>query len=307
MAPGFRSGGFSVARNGTLAWRRGKAAASQATEFNRSGQVTSLAGPPFAFDFLLLSPDEKQLLAQNSNGSGWLLEVGRQGRTALPNGTQWFGWSADGSKIIGYRQGAIVEMPASGAGDVRELRKVKSNPWPGVVSPDGKKLIFARRGTQAGLYALALEGAATNADPELLVDARNNPWSMSISPDGRWLVYGSVEATSGLYVQPSSGAGSRRQIAPEGSLPVWRRDGREILYRRGEAIMAVSVEGSADQPSFGTPRELFHGVRAPAGSSSASRPLTVTRDGARIFYAQGVEQPEANVIYIKTGAFDGLR
>lgn len=293
-----------MARNGTIAWRRGKAAASQATEFNRSGKETSIAGPPFAFDRLLLSPDEKQLLAQNDDGSNWLMEVGRPGRTGLPKGTQWFGWSSDGSKLIGYRQGAIVEMSASGAGDVRELRKVKTNPWPPVISPDGKKLVFIEGGA---VQALALEGATAEADPEVLVDARNNPRLPSISPDGRWLVYECADETRGLYVQPSSGSGSRRQIAPEGSAPEWRRDGREILYRHAGGLMAVTVEWGAGQPTFGTPRELFNGVRWPAGQRAQSRPLAVSRDGTRIFFAMGVEQPEANVIQIKTGVFDGLR
>lgn len=74
------------------------------------------------------------------------MEVGRPGRTELPKGARWFGWSPDGSKLIGYRPGAIVEMSASGVGDGREWRKVNLNPWPGVLSPDGRKRLFLKGG-----------------------------------------------------------------------------------------------------------------------------------------------------------------
>lgn len=144
-----------------------------------------------------------------------------------------------------------------------------------------------------------LESAAADAEPAVLVEARNNPLRPDIPPDGNWLVYGSAGG-GGLYVQPyCAGPGPRRQIAPEGIMPVWRGDGKEILYRRGDAMMAVSMEWSAGQPSVGTPRELFQGVRAADGQSSLIRPLAVSRDGTRIFYAQGEVQPDANVIHIK--------
>ncbi len=197
-------------------------------------------------------------------------------------------------------------MPGSGAGDVRELRKVKANPGPGVLSPDGKKVVFLKVKGGIEVQVLDLEGALADAEPAVLVDPRNDARVPSLSPDGRWMVYAPV--AGGLYVQPCcTGPGPRRQITPEGYVPMWRRDGREILYRRGETVMAVSVEWSAQGPSFGTPREMIKGLRASAGQTLLSRPIAVSRDGPRIFYAQGVEQPEANVIQIKTGAFDGLR
>ena len=49
------------------------------------------------------------------------------------------------------------------------------------------------------------------------------------------------------------------------------------------------------------PRKLFAGLRLPPGSNVSSLPLAVTRDGSRIFWVQGVEQPESSVIDVKIG------
>ncbi|MBI4892330.1 MAG: PD40 domain-containing protein [Acidobacteria bacterium] len=154
--------------------------------------------------------------------------------------------------------------------------------------------------------AVSLAAGAAKADRAVVVDGRYAPRPPSFSPDGRRMVYASSDAGVGLYVQPYPGSGSSRQIAPDGFLPTWRKDGKEILYRRGTTLMAVPVAWGAG-PSFGSPRALFTGLKPPAGSSMMSQLLAVSRDGARIFSAQGIDQPEANVIHINTGAFDGLR
>ena len=165
-------------------------------------------------------------------------------------------------------------------------------------------MVFLRGVTE--VQVLDLE-SAPDTEPAVLVDPLNDARLPSISPDGRWMVYGSVGA--GLYVQPCcAGPGARRQIAPEGAVPVWRRDGKEILYRgRVSTVRSISVDWTSKEPTFGPPQELLKGLRPEAGTTPLSRPITVSRDGTRIFYAQGAEQPEANVIYVKTGAFDGLR
>jgi len=40
------------------------------------------------------------------------------------------------------------------------------------------------------------------------------------------------------------------------SKPVWRKDGRELLYLRGNTLLSVSVNAGATF-SFGTPQALF--------------------------------------------------
>jgi hypothetical protein len=82
---------------------------------------------------------------------------------------------------------------------------------------------------------------------------------------------------------------------------VWRGDGKEILYYDAGALMSVPVTGGVN-PTFGAPRKLFSGLRQPQGAVLRSYPLAVSEDGSRIFWLQGIEQPESNVIHVKIGA-----
>jgi hypothetical protein len=87
-----------------------------------------------------------------------------------------------------------------------------------------------------------------------------------------------------------------------GGSPVWRKDGKEILYLAQGAIYSVEVDTNGAAVHFGAPRALFK-VRMPGGMVGDSCPLDVTRDGQRILFAQGVEQPNPQITYAMT-AFD---
>jgi hypothetical protein len=293
-------GDFSVARNGTVAWRPGRAGVSQVTEFDRNGNQIGTSGPAGAFESLALSPDERQLLVRSS-ASGWLVEVGQPGRLELPKGMYWWGWFAGGSKLIGASNGALVEMSASGSGEVRELRRVPLDLMgPPSFSAGGKQMIGR---TTRGIVSVQLDGTPEEMNPKAVVGTGPQASGPSFSPDGRWFVYFTAGSGGGLYVQPIPGPGPRRQIAPEGAgsaFPFWRTDGKEILYRDGDALISVAVEWNGTL-KFGAPRKLFSGLRMPGGSDASSRPLAASHDGSRIFWAQGAEQRDSNVIHLRTG------
>ena len=66
--------------------------------------------------------------------------------------------------------------------------------------------------------------------------------------------------------------------------------------------MSVTVEARPGGLHFGAPRVLFSGLRAPAGAVLQDSPLAVSRDGSRIFWVQGPEQPQSDVIHVQTAA-----
>lgn len=289
---------FSVARNGTVAWRPGSAAYSQVTEFDREGRVIATSGPKSPAVELRLSPDEKQFLVAG-RGADWLVDVGQTGRVELPKDVDWFGWYAGGSKLIGMRKGALVEMSASGSGETHEIGKWEKGfvSLPDV-SSDGKQFVGQ---TADEVLSFRVEGTPEEIKPRVVMKGASEIFGLRLSPNGRWVLYESREPGGGLYVAPFDGLGPRRQISPVGGRAVWRGDGKEILYVNGGAVMSVSVEGG-DTLTFGAPRKLFSGLRLPGGNVASSIPLAVSRNGSRIFWVQGVEQPESNVIHIKTGA-----
>ena len=82
----------------------------------------------------------------------------------------------------------------------------------------------------------------------------------AFSPDGRWLAYVSNESgRNEIHVRPFPGPGEKVTISAEGgNEPVWSRNGRELFYRSGDAMMAVDI---VTGPVFaaGKPRRLFEG------------------------------------------------
>jgi hypothetical protein len=140
----------------------------------------------------------------------------------------------------------------------------------------------------------------------MLAKANNQVFHPRVAPDGRWMVYvarDSVE-TSGIFVQPFPGPGRRRQIASDGAFPEWRGDGREIVYIGDDGIWSIAVDAIGDDLRFGTPRRLFSAtLRGPGGPTFPARRLAVSRDGSRFFFPLRLQQPEANVIHVRTGAW----
>ena len=292
-------GNFSVARNGTVAWRPGTAAYSQVTEFDRAGNVIGTSGPKVMMTSILLSPDEKQILATGYPfGFGALLEIGQGGRLDIPKGPYWIGWLGGRSEIAGTRNGKLVAVRGSGSGEVREIRSLGTDSRPSSVSPDGAIFGGLIGGEEA--WAARVEGTPDEVRP-VVIDKSGLHTALRFSPDSRWALYGVYGAGGGLYIQAFPGPGPRRQIASAVTPgPIWRGDGKEILYRDGDALMSIKVEAS-ETLTFGVPRKLFSGLR-PSGGASPSTPLAVSRDGSRIFWAQAVEQPEANIFHVKIGA-----
>ena len=74
---------------------------------------------------------------------------------------------------------------------------------------------------------------------------------------------------------------ARRQISSGGGAePIWTRAGRELVFRRGDTIMAVTVEPSS---KAGTPAALFAGPYKDASDVAANLPQSydVSPDGQR--------------------------
>jgi serine/threonine-protein kinase len=80
-----------------------------------------------------------------------------------------------------------------------------------------------------------------------------------LSPDGRWLAYQSdMSGSNEIYVQSFPDGGRRQTVSTGGGVdPVWSADGRELYYRRGNAIMAVPVRTGPQFQTLGPPVVLF--------------------------------------------------
>ena len=83
-----------------------------------------------------------------------------------------------------------------------------------------------------------------------------------------------------------------------GNEPVWSRDGRELFYRMGNAMMAVSVV-AGPTTSFGEPHELFQGQYFGDYSSAVAYPYyDVARDG-RFLMVQRPASATKKVVFVQ--------
>ena len=316
-SPAFGRAHFSVSRSGVVAWRPGTAGLSQVTIFDRQGRVIGTAGSPTVIQTLKLAPDETRLLI-GFNSTAWLREPGRPGQLQLDQGDRETLFSPDGSKFIdaippGGKVMRVVERPVAGEGAIREL----ANP-PGLgrledISPDGRTLLFSRGALDTAVFSFRLDGV--QEDPKSLVPTGETISHARFSPDGRWIVYtasalgggrGGVYSGGGTYVQPYPGPGLRKQVTSRGNYPVWRKDGREIVYLdeyQGRSyIWSVPVAAPGGEFRAGTPSPLFP-ARLPATTFGDLNFLAVSRDGSRFYIPQAVEQPDSGVIHVKMGWF----
>ncbi len=106
-----------------------------------------------------------------------------------------------------------------------------------------------------------------------------------LSPDGRWLAYTSNESgRDEVLVQSFPGAGRPDTDFHDGGIePVWSRDGRELFYLNGDAMMAVEIRTS---PTFaaGPAQTLFEGRYVLGTNAVAS--YDVSADGQRFLRVQ---------------------
>ena len=86
-----------------------------------------------------------------------------------------------------------------------------------------------------------------------------------VSPDGKWLAYRSTESSKNdVYVRdfypdrtPPFGTEKLQVSVAGGDKPRWRHDGREIYYRQGSTLMAVSLQPAGSSFKLGIPVSLF--------------------------------------------------
>jgi serine/threonine-protein kinase len=132
----------------------------------------------------------------------------------------------------------------------------------------------------------------------------------AFSPDGRWLAYVSNESgTFEVYVRPFPGPGGRWQVSTGGGLlPLWSRDGRELLFRTlDRRVMAVSYTARADSFVAEKPR-VWTETRLRATGSFSDYDLAP--DGKRLaaFVADDaeVEKPTTHLTFL-LNFYDELR
>jgi Tol biopolymer transport system component len=232
-----------------------------------------------------LSPEGDRLLLTTGSleeGDIWVYDLG--GSPPIPlitDGDNLLGiWSRDGSRAAFMRGGSgagfynIVTIAADGrdrspTAVTTGLTLAVPGDWSGqdelilnrlVPSPD---IVVHRSGEDS------VHDFVATPDVELFP---------ALSPDERWLAYVSnrtgrfevwaIRYPDGNPIPVSTGGGTE---------PRWSRDGRELFFRQGDAMMAVAVAADGGRP-FGNVAKLFEQPYLMA-ADPATRTYDVAPDG----------------------------
>jgi serine/threonine-protein kinase len=247
----------------------------------RDGTSTPFAAGAGPYTSPRVSPDGKKLIvAQDSPTPDlWVYDLSTGSMTQLTFDAVASSpmWARDAQQVVfsSTRIGVLNLFTTSLGDGGRAERLVASGNQQFSGSWGAGGLVFAEQRPSTGRDLLLLPPGQRT--PRALLASPADETSPRISPDGRWLAY--VSNASGrfeVYVGPVNAVERSRTISTDGGTePVWSSNGREIYYREGTRMMAVSIDASGS--AAGKPTLLFDGGFARGTSDTAS--YDVTPDG----------------------------
>jgi serine/threonine-protein kinase len=277
---------------GTLVYWPAPSVMHLLTWVSRDGKHEVLPLPPAMYHAPRVSPDGTSIAYNIGNdfsdvwryelATGASVRLTTDGRHAAPL------WTPDGTRLIVSKLGAsgrlLTQLWLGGTGESEPLRVPPDFLPGGLLEPtswtDGARTLIvrdARPSARPALWAVAMDGGRP---PQPV--GPDNALHGRVSPDGRWIAYDAPEVPGGrpdVYVTSYPSGRQQWEVSIDGgALPIWSRTGREVFYRRGDAIMAVPV-AAGETFSPGQPRVLFE---APWYEADPGAPnYDVSLDGQR--------------------------
>jgi Tol biopolymer transport system component len=289
---------------------------------------------------LALSPDAASVAVGRvavGNRDIWLAEFARGANTRLTSDPGQDGfpvWSPDGRTVVftSNRNGPadLFQKSAAGSGEDEVLLKSSEQKYPQDWSRDGRFLLYTTQNGQIGgatapgakagsdLWVLPMKGpeGAQGSDarkPVLFLAKSANATQAKFSPDGHWIVYNSNESgRPEVYVRPfppSSNGGGQSVVSTGGGYqPLWRRDGKEILYLAPDnRVMSVDVSvAPAFKPGIAKPLFVVP-ITGGANITTAGHYWDVSSDGQRFLINATLEDAGSPPITVVMNWTTGMK
>jgi hypothetical protein len=309
---------FDVAENGTLAYMPVSSYVAETRVVLVDRQGREVPGLPVSdrYNHPRLSPDGSRIAVDirspTSMGDVWVFQVGGGGGTRITaEGGREFGavWTPDGRELIYMSERPTFDLYRRAADASRPAEALVTggyDRYPGGVSPDGRLLAFTlsvHGGVE--LWTVNLQGRAA---PKRYLANGFNLAHAAISPDGRWMAYDSDESGKvEVYVQsfPDPMLKRWKVSTAEGSEPLWTRGGRELVYRKGDSVMAVVTD--LEHGRSGAPALLFSGPYPDNPGWTRPRSYDVSADGERFLMLRLPDNRPRPQIALVLNWFDELR
>jgi len=309
---------YDVSPSGTLVVLPSDASGTrfQVVEVDRRGVERPILEEPDRYADPRFAPDGRRLAVVVTPARGasdvWVVDPARGSRTrvtAEPASDFGAFWTPDGRDLVYMSERPLFELFRRAADGSRAPEQILGGGHDrilGSVSADGRLAAFALSvSTGTELWTVSLQGPPA---PRKYLANGFNLGHPSLSPDGRWMAYdadesGRVEAYLQSFPDPT---GARRQVSSGGgSQPVWTRDGRELVFQRGDSMMAVTVEPASG--AVGTPVLLFAGPYESSADWTQTRSYDVRPDGGRFVLLKWPASVARRRVVVATHWFDELR
>jgi len=292
-------GDFSASNNGALTYVAGAGQSGRLVWVGRDARLEEIPGTGNIPTLLnpALSPDARRVAVRVTDPQVrtrdiWLLDLTRgvtSRFTFEPSNENHPLWSADGSRILYYSDGAATRglhiKSATGAGGDELVLKTTADVTCTDWSKDGRYVIYEQAPVtgHSEIWALPTFG---DRKPFVFLQAGFNQMQGALSPDGKWLAYMSDESgRPEVYVQTFPEHSGKWQISTGGGMdPHWRGDGKELYYlSNDQRMMAVTIRTT---PAFeaDVPAALFP-VQVLFPGFGPRTHYAVTADGQRFLLA----------------------
>ena len=312
---------YSVSEDGRLVYVTGSAAAGTRSLVwvDREGREEPIDAPLRAYTSPRISPDGTKVVLnpRDQEQDIWIWDLVRETLTRLtfdPGQDRQPVWFPDSQRIAyASQQGdgdgdGLFWRAADGTGSAEQLAQSNGEIFPQSVLPDATAVIvygdFTGANTNEDIAIVRLDGDDQTVTP--LLQTMFKEQYPDLSPDGHWLAYTSNESgNEEIYVRPFPDINAGRwQVSTDGGgQPLWARDGQELFYRNGGAMMAVPIE---TEPTFaaGNPEVVFEGEYAtPLGG----RTYDVSLDGEQfLMMKEATDRSEPTRIIVVLNWFTEL-
>ncbi len=295
---------FTVSQTGTLAYRSGVALEALLTVFNRDGKKLHTLGTPMIVGQVTASLDGERLLLDRLdpgtfNYDIWMLEL-RSGVlsriTTDPGSDRDAVFAPSGKEIVfsSIRGSGPPQLyrKVLGGGPEQRILETPDRNIPEAFSVDGGLLFGNRMGRG---YYLLYPG---DAQPKLVYESGFMVDEPAISPDGKWIAMNTSESGAfEVYLARFPEFTERRQLSVNGGVnPLWRKDGREIVYLAGDGgMMSVKLTPGTGGLEPAPPVKLFDTRLRPNG---ATQQFAISPDAGTFYIPVQVSEVEPPITVV---------
>lgn len=291
--------GFQLSSTGALVFVPADFDSKRVVSVGRDASELALNLPTDRYSAPRLSPDGRTLLVESQGSYLETLDLlrGTDAKlTAVEMGTAYPSWTADGEAVVFRRFRVPFWAATDGSGKGGPVPAGLINDYPSSPGPDPDTILDVRvqPETSGDIFLISISG---KFKPKPLLATPAYEGGPELSPDGHWMLYQSNESgRPEIYVRRYPAMDRQWQVSEGGAVQArWSSTGREIYYRGGLHMMAVAVNSSGAEPTFGKPIALF-ADEYDFGQGASIPNYDVTRDGRFIMLRRGSQGSSLRVV-----------